>query len=65
MDLSQEEIGYLCGLSRQSVNQTLQVLEREGLLRREFHSVTVLDVEKLGRFIRAQYRKPGLPPLEA
>lgn len=55
IDLSQEEIGFLCGLSRQSVNRALQVLEREGLLRREFRTVTVLDVEKLGRFIRAQY----------
>lgn len=55
IDLTQEEIGFLCGLSRQSVNRALQVLEREGLLRREFRNVTVLDVEKLGRFIRAQY----------
>lgn len=45
--ISQEEIGFLSGVSRQRVNQALQVLEKAGLLRIEYGGVTVLDVEGL------------------
>ncbi len=50
LPVSQEEIGFLSGVSRQRVNQALQVLEKAGLLRGEYGGVTVLDVEALGRF---------------
>jgi CRP/FNR family transcriptional regulator, cyclic AMP receptor protein len=45
--VSQEEIGFLSGVSRQRVNQALQVLEREGLLRVEYGGLTILDLERL------------------
>jgi CRP-like cAMP-binding protein len=44
LQISQEEIGYLSGVSRQRVNQALQALERAGLLRVEYGGVTVLDL---------------------
>jgi len=50
IDISQAEIGNLVGLSRQRVNMALKVLDRAGLLRVEHHSITVLDVEGLGRY---------------
>ena len=50
LQLSQEEIGLLSGVSRQRANQALQVLEKAGLLKIEYGGVRVLDVEGLKRF---------------
>lgn len=50
LEVSQEELGYLTGISRQRVNQALGALERAGLLRLEYGGVTVLDVEGLQRY---------------
>jgi CRP-like cAMP-binding protein len=50
LKLSQEEIGHLVGLSRQSVNTGLKVLEQAGLVRVEYAGVVVLDVEGLKQF---------------
>jgi len=50
LQISQEEIGLLSGVSRQRANQALQVLEKERLLRVEYGGITVLDLEGLGRF---------------
>jgi CRP-like cAMP-binding protein len=50
LEVSQEELGYLTGISRQRVNQALGALERAGLLRLEYGGVTVLDIEGLHRF---------------
>jgi CRP/FNR family cyclic AMP-dependent transcriptional regulator len=47
LQVSQEEIGNLSGISRQRVNQALQALEREGLLRVEYGGVAILDLEGL------------------
>lgn len=51
--LSQEEIGYLCALSRQRVNQALKVLSDAGLLALEYGRITVRDLEGLKRFDRS------------
>jgi CRP-like cAMP-binding protein len=48
--ISQEEIGFLSGVSRQRVNQAMRSLEAAGLLRIEYGGVTVLDVEGLRRY---------------
>lgn len=45
--ISQEEIGFLSGVSRQRVNQALQVLDAQGLLRVEYGGLTILDLERL------------------
>ena len=48
--ISQEEIGYLAGVSRQRVNKALRLLEEAGFLSTEYGGVTVLDLEGLRRF---------------
>ncbi len=48
--ISQEEIGYLSGVSRQRVNQALQVLEKAGLLKVEYGRIKVLDLDGLRAF---------------
>jgi CRP-like cAMP-binding protein len=50
LQISQEEIGYLAGLSRQRANQALKTLERAGLLRIEYGGITVLDLDGLRKF---------------
>jgi CRP-like cAMP-binding protein len=50
--ISQEEIGYLCALSRQRVNQALKVLEEAKLLDIEYGRITVRDLEGLRKFDR-------------
>jgi CRP-like cAMP-binding protein len=50
VQLSQEEIGYLCGVSRQRVNQALQVLERAGLVKLEYGRIRILNLEGLRSF---------------
>ncbi len=47
LQVSQEEIGNLSGISRQRVNQALQALEQEGLLRVEYGGLTILDLKGL------------------
>jgi CRP/FNR family transcriptional regulator, cyclic AMP receptor protein len=50
LDLSQEEIGLLSGVSRQVANKSLRILESKGLLRLEHGALTVLDIDRLMRF---------------
>lgn len=50
LQISQEEIGYLAGLSRQRANQALKILEKAGLLRVEYGGITVLDLAGLRSF---------------
>jgi len=52
LQISQEEIGHLSGLSRQRVNHALQVLQDKGLLRVEHIGVTVVDLSELRRVVR-------------
>lgn len=47
LEVSQEEIGYLSGISRQRVNQSLQRLQRAGLLRVEYGAIVIEDLEGL------------------
>jgi CRP/FNR family cyclic AMP-dependent transcriptional regulator len=50
VQISQEEIGYLSGASRQRANQALQLLEKEGLVRLDYGGIRVLDLEGLRHF---------------
>lgn len=50
LDISQEEIGALSGVSRQIANQSLKTLESEKLLRLDRGGITVLDLEALSRY---------------
>jgi len=50
LEISQAELGFLTGLSRQRVNQALQLLARRGLLTVEYGSITVLSLDALRTF---------------
>jgi CRP-like cAMP-binding protein len=50
LEISQEEIGYLSGVSRQRVNQALPVLVRAGLIEVSYGRVRIVDIDGLRRF---------------
>jgi CRP-like cAMP-binding protein len=50
LDITQEEIGLISGVSRQAVNGALQVLENKKLLRVGHGGITILDLEALSRY---------------
>jgi CRP/FNR family cyclic AMP-dependent transcriptional regulator len=50
LQISQEEVGYLSGASRQRANQALQVLEKEGLLKVDYGGIQILDLDGLRQF---------------
>jgi CRP-like cAMP-binding protein len=53
LELSQEEIAQLSGLTRQNTNRALHELEDAGLLRRRYGAVHVLDKVGLREFGRS------------
>ena len=48
--ITQQELGYLVGLSRQRVNSALRTLASAGLIRVEYGGVRVLDLTALREF---------------
>lgn len=48
--ITQQELGYLVGLSRQRVNEALQALQAAAVIRVEYGGVRVLDLERLRRY---------------
>jgi len=50
IQISQEELGYLAGASRQRVNRALRVLAGAGLIKVDYGLVTVLDLAGLQRY---------------
>jgi CRP/FNR family cyclic AMP-dependent transcriptional regulator len=48
--LSQEELGHLAGLSRQTVNRALKSMEQQGLVSLEFGRVAMLDEQGLATY---------------
>jgi CRP-like cAMP-binding protein len=50
LEISQEEIGFLSGASRQRVNQALKVLEEAGLLWIEYGAIEILNLDGLRTF---------------
>ena len=45
--ITQQELAYLVGLSRQRVNEALRTLERHGVIRVEYGGLRVLDLARL------------------
>ena len=45
--ITQQELGYLVGLSRQRVNEALRALQSDGVIRVEYGGVRVLDLDRL------------------
>lgn len=50
LEITREELGLLCGLSRQSANDAVKVLEKKGFLRAEHGVIEALDPMRLQRF---------------
>lgn len=50
IEINQEELGLLAGVSRQVVNRALQELQDEGLLRAEHGRITVFKPDALSRY---------------
>ncbi len=48
--ITQQELGYLVGLSRQRVNESLHTLQAAEVIRIEYGGLRVLDLERLRRF---------------
>ena len=51
--ITQQELGYLVGLSRQRVNEALNSLQALGLIRVEYGGVRVLDLDALRRHLHS------------
>jgi CRP/FNR family cyclic AMP-dependent transcriptional regulator len=45
--ITQQELAYLVGLSRQRVNEALATLQKAGMIRTEYGGLRVLDLERL------------------
>lgn len=50
LQISQEELGYLAGISRQRANQALRTLEAAGLLSIDYGCINILDLDGLRNF---------------
>ena len=50
--ITQQELGYLVGLSRQRVNEALHALQERALIRIEYGGVRVLDLDGLRRHLQ-------------
>jgi CRP/FNR family cyclic AMP-dependent transcriptional regulator len=48
--ITQHELGYLVGLSRQRVNRSLTTLQGQGVIAVEYGGVRVIDLERLRRY---------------
>lgn len=53
LNLTQEELGQLVGLSRQTVNKVLQTLEGMGIVSLDFGRVAIVDDEGLSAYLAA------------
>ncbi len=64
--LSQEEIARLCGLSRQIANRALHELQAAGLVRMQYGTIHVVDIEGLNAFGRGvELRRDTQRPMAA
>ena len=52
LQISQEELGYLCGISRQRVNKALGTLGGAGLLERQYGGIRILNLAGLKTWVR-------------
>lgn len=50
IEISQDELGHLVGVSRQRMSQALHALEKAGLINVDYRMLTVVDLEGLRRF---------------
>ena len=60
--ITQQELGYLVGLSRQRVNEALHSLQALGLIRIEYGGLRVLDLDGLRRQVERASRGDRAEP---
>jgi CRP/FNR family cyclic AMP-dependent transcriptional regulator len=60
--ITQQELGYLVGLSRQRVNEALNHIQQAGMIRIEYGGVRVLDLERLRCWRNDSLRRYAPPP---
>ena len=58
--ITQQELGYLVGLSRQRVNEALALMQDQGSVRVEYGGLRVLDLESLRRGIPPRRQPPAV-----
>lgn len=61
ISLSQEELGHLAGLSRQTVNRVLGVLAQQGLVALDFNRVSIPDDQALNAYLAQPQGVAGQP----
>lgn len=61
INLSQEELGLLAGLSRQTTNRVLKAFEAQGWVSLEFGRLDILNEQALEELGRGAGDPPGLP----
>jgi CRP-like cAMP-binding protein len=54
--ITQQELAYLVGLSRQRVNEALRSLADDGLIRIEYGGLRVLDLPGLHRHVHVRHK---------
>jgi CRP/FNR family transcriptional regulator, cyclic AMP receptor protein len=52
IEISNEELGHLVGASRPCVSQSLQILEKSGLIKVGYRTITVINIDGLRRIGR-------------
>ena len=52
--ITQQELAYLVGLSRQRVNEALNALESQGSIRVEYGGLRILDLQALRSSVTAR-----------
>ena len=57
--ITQQELAYLVGLSRQRVNEALSSLQEQGIIRVEYGGLRILDLQALRSSVQ---RLPAAPP---
>ncbi|NIC43328.1 Crp/Fnr family transcriptional regulator [Aquabacterium sp. A08] len=62
INLSQEDLGHLAGLSRQTINRVLKQFEAQGWVSLEFGRVDILNDAALEALLRAEPDAAPLPP---
>ena len=50
LDITQEELGQLAGVSRPTANQAIKQLQELGMLRTEYGGIAILDLDRLRAF---------------
>lgn len=50
LEITQEELGLLSGITRQVANQSLKALQQDGVVRLEYGRITVVDLERLRNY---------------